>query len=138
MGRIGRLLLATACVALASCVPTVTYSPSPGSLESAQRALAAERTLMHPPTVAVREADPDFAPITFCTAEGARIQLQDARVTEDGVCGRHIHLPPGAISQTADPDRCWSFAEISAIGQPNDATAIGYYAVRGSLRCPER
>lgn len=135
--RIALVLMVAAGLSLASCVPTVTYRPSPASYESAQRALAAERALNHPQTVAIRERDPDFAPITFCSADGSRVDISAPRVTADGICGRAIRLLPGAVSQTADPERCWSFDEIRTIGQPRDATTIGYYAVRGYLRCPE-
>ena len=134
---IGKATIVAVSVSLSSCVPTVTYRPSPSSLESAQRALAAERTLIHPQIVAIRERDPDFAPITFCTAEGSRIEIHEPRVTETGICGQPGRRLPGAISPTVDPERCWSFAEISTIGQPGDATTFGYYAVRGYLRCPD-
>lgn len=136
-GNLGsRMLLVAATLWLASCVPTVTYSPLPSSFESAHRALAAEQTLTHPQTVASRRSNPDIAPLSFCTAEGLLVEIPKPQVTENGICGQRVHWLPTAVSATVDPERCWSYAEISTIGQPRDATTVGYYAVRGYLRCP--
>lgn len=136
--QFGRAFVVAASLALASCVPTVTYRPSPGSFESAQRALAAERTLSHPPTAAIRESNPDFTPVTFCTAEGLRIVIHEPRLTEDGICGQRFRLLTTAVSPAVEPERCWSFAEISTVGQPRDATTFGYFPVRGYLPCRKR
>lgn len=77
-GNLGsRMLLVAACLWLASCVPTVTYSPLPSSFESAHRALAAEQTLTHPQTVAGRRSNPDIAPLSFCTAEGLLVEIRN-------------------------------------------------------------
>lgn len=136
-GNLGsRMLLVAASLWLTSCVPTVTYTLLPSSFESAHRALAAEQTLTHPQTVAGRRSNPDIAPLSFCTAEGLLVEIPKPQVTENGICGKRVHRLPTAVSSTVDPERCWSYAEISTIGQPRDATTVGYYAVRGYLRCP--
>ena len=132
----GRIFVVAASLTFASCVPTVTYSPLPSSLESAQRALTAERALTHPQTVASRKSNPDRAPLSFCTAEGLLVDIPTPRITDNGICGQRVHWLPTAVSSTVDPERCWSYAEIRTIGQPRDATTFGYYAVRGYLRCP--
>jgi hypothetical protein len=136
VNQIGPVFAVAASVILASCVPTGIYGSLPSSFESAQRALTAEHALTHPQTVASRTRNPDTAPLSFCTADGLLVEIPKPQVTENGICGQRVHLLPTAVSATVDPERCWSYAEISTIGQPKDATTIGYYAVRGYLRCP--
>ncbi|WP_295190028.1 hypothetical protein [uncultured Brevundimonas sp.] len=136
VSQIGQVIAVAASAILASCVPTVTYRSLPSSFESAQRALTAEHALTHPQTVASRTRNPDTAPLSFCTSDGLLVEIPKPQVTENGICGQRVHLLPTAVSATVDPERCWSYAEISSIGQPKDATTIGYYAVRGYLRCP--
>lgn len=122
-------------VALSSCVDTVAYRSLPSSYVSAQRALAAERALVHPQTVAIRQIESGFEPISFCSAEGAQVVVDRPQVTTTGICGR-ARVYSNAAGSPFNAERCWAFAEISTIGEPRDATTIGYYAVRGYLRCP--
>jgi hypothetical protein len=135
IGHMKWMLIVGIAVCLSSCVETVAFRSLPSSYESAQRALASERALVHPQTVAIREREPAFAPISFCAGEGAPIIVDRPQVTRAGICGRAL-IYSNAASSPLTTERCWSFAEISTIGEPRDATAIGYYAVRGYFRCP--
>lgn len=119
-----------------ACVATVAYTQSPASPESALRALTAERSLNHGQAQSAREHDPGYTRISFCTAQGSRVEAVKVRVTDEGVCGQQIDGSVTAAASTRESERCWRFEEIAMIGQPRDASVIGYYPVRGYLRCP--
>ncbi|RZJ05222.1 MAG: hypothetical protein EON89_04790 [Brevundimonas sp.] len=128
-------LLAVA-LSASACVATVRYAPSSPGPESARRALVAERNLTHGQARIARVYDPDYAPLSFCSDQGSRVEIVETRVTDDGVCGREISRSVTAPSSTPAPERCWRYADIATIGQPRDSTAIGYFPVRGILSCP--
>lgn len=130
--RAAGLLIA---VPLSACVPSVSYTASSPDSVSAHMALAAERSLAHGQARISRQIDPDFTELSFCSADGARVVIQSVRITDAGVCGREM-LSEVAQSAEQRSERCWEFEEISAIGQPRDTTIVGYYPVRGHLRCP--
>lgn len=123
-------------LAVSACVPTVSYTSSTPDSISAHKALAAERSLTHGQARTSRRIDPNYTEMSFCSAEGARVVIHSVRVTETGVCGKEMVLSTAALSTEQKPERCWGFGEISTIGQPRDATVVGYYPVRGYLRCP--
>jgi hypothetical protein len=70
------------------------------------------------------------------SSEGTRVVIQSVRITDAGVCGREVGLSETAPSAEQRPEQCWDFEDISTIGQPRDTTVVGYYPVRGYLRCP--
>lgn len=135
IGYVKRILCGGLAMTLSSCVDTVAYQSLPSSYVSAQRALVAERVLIHPQTVAIRQVKPGYEQIRFCSGEGAEIVVDSPQVTTDGICGRAA-VYSNAAGSPFTAERCWAFTEISSIGEPRDATTIGYYAVRGYLRCP--
>lgn len=121
---------------LSACVPSVSYTNSAPNAGSALRALAAERNLTHYQAQASRHIDPDFTELSFCSADGSHVVIQAVRITDGGVCGREMRFEPMGPSERR-PERCWEFKEISTVGQPRDAMVVGYYPVRGYLRCPK-
>lgn len=122
-------------LAVSACVPSVSYTSSSPNSVSAHRALAAERSLTHGQARISRQLNPDFSELSFCSVDGARVVIQSVRITDAGVCGREI-LSETAQSAEQRSERCWEFEEISTIGQPRDTAVVGYYPVRGYLRCP--
>ena len=120
---------------LSACVPSVSYTRSAPNADSALRALAAERNLKHPQAQLSRQIDPDFTQLSFCSADGSPIEIYAVRITDGGVCGREKRFDTMASSEQR-PERCWEFKEISTVGQPRDVMVVGYYPVRGYIRCP--
>lgn len=120
---------------LSACVPSVSYTRSAPNADSALKALVAERNLTHYQAQLSRQIDPDFTELSFCSADGSRIVIHAVRITDGGVCGREMRLETTESSEQR-PERCWQFKEISTVGQPRDAMVVGYYPVRGYLRCP--
>lgn len=115
---------------LGACVPTVRFSALPPGRASVLEAQAAERSLRHPATVSLAAADPAYRDqVSMCLSDGRRVTMQVTRIEQDQVCG-----VAGAAPAT---EQCWRFADLRSVGKPYDATAIGYYAVRGYLDCRE-
>ena len=131
-----RAVSLTIALSISACVPSVSYTSSPPDSVSAHRALVAERSLTHGQARHSRQRDPDFTELSFCSSEGTRVVIQSVRITDAGVCGREVGLSETAPSAEQRPEQCWDFEDISTIGQPRDTTVVGYYPVRGYLRCP--
>ena len=117
---------------LGACVETVKFASLAPSSESITRALAAGRTLNHGPAKALRDRDPVNAErVSLCLkAGGGHHDLMDARLDGDRVCGT-LSWP----ASKGGEEVCYALADIQAVGLPRDAQTIGYYPVRGWLKC---
>lgn len=130
-----RLALAIGLVlTVGACVPTVQFSALPPGRDAILQAQAAERSLQHPMTVHIAARHPGSREeVSFCVAAGGRaVTVEVTRVEDERVCG----FERGA-SASEKTEQCWRFADLRSVGEPRDATAIGYYPVRGYLSCRE-
>jgi len=120
-------------LALAGCVDTVKFSSLAPTPDNVARALAAEQALTHTPTVSRRRSgDGDW--LSVCLASGGHsVELSNARIEDGKVCG--IPYDPSATHAGVDVQVCYALEELQSVGLPRDATTIGYYPVRGWLKC---
>ena len=118
---------------LTGCVETVKFSSLAPSADNVARALAAERNLAHPQTVALRQYSSDEGRrLSVCLKSGGMArQLADVRLENNRVCGTPI--VPGATQ--VEPRVCYEFETLQSIGLPRDAHTFGYYPVRGWMKC---